>query len=214
MFCPVPGHRPEDGVLHLVGILVLVHQDFLIPGRHLGAQLRGATVWRHQQPQGQVLLVGEVRTVAPQLFPAVLLCEGLRQLQQGDHRRGHRPQVLHGLLPADIQQSVHPFLLVLGTFPHPLESHHGRLFAPAPGRGQPGEHHRVRRLSGPFPTLAFGQGIKRERCRQELFAVAPGEGLVSLRRRAALRSSPAQCPAFRRRPASNSRRMPSRQSCR
>ena len=62
---PVPGHRPENGVLDLVGVLVLVHQDLHIPSRHLLPQLRGGAVGPRQQPQGQVLLVGEVGSVQP-----------------------------------------------------------------------------------------------------------------------------------------------------
>ena len=75
---PVFGHRPEDGVLDLVGVLVLVHQDLPVSGRHLLPQLCGGTAGTHQQAQGQVLLVGEVGSVQPQLLLPVPLRKVLR----------------------------------------------------------------------------------------------------------------------------------------
>lgn len=75
---PVFGHRLEDGVLDLVGVLVLVHQDLPVSGRHLLPQLCGGTAGTHQQAQGQVLLVGEVGSVQPQLLLPVPLRKVLR----------------------------------------------------------------------------------------------------------------------------------------
>ena len=65
------GHRPEDGVLHLVGILILVHQNFPVAARHLTAQRSGAAIPGHQQFQRQMLLIGEIGAVHPQLFPPI-----------------------------------------------------------------------------------------------------------------------------------------------
>ena len=50
---PVPGHRLEDGVLDLVGVLVLVHQDLPVPGRHLLPQLRGGAVGPTSSPRAR-----------------------------------------------------------------------------------------------------------------------------------------------------------------
>ena len=68
---PFSGNRPKNVVLHLVGILIFVHQNLSVAGGDLSAQLRGLAVLFRQQREGQMLLIRKIRPVQPQLFRAV-----------------------------------------------------------------------------------------------------------------------------------------------
>ena len=175
---PIPGHCPENGVLHFVGVLVLIHQDLLIPLGHLPPQLRGGAVLPHQQPQRQMLLVGEVRRVEPKLFclisPGKLAC----QPQQSFHSGRHGPQVLHGLFPAYVQQLGKLFVLGLAGLPHFFECHDLRLVLAALGSGQAGKCNGIRRPAGLLPAAARCQCVKCLRAGLEFFSVSSRQRLV------------------------------------
>ena len=83
------GNGRKDPVLDLVGVLILVHQDLPVPGCHLPGKLRGPPLPIQQDMEGQVLLVGEIRRVAAELFLPVILRKALYQVQQRRHGRGH-----------------------------------------------------------------------------------------------------------------------------
>ena len=117
---PPLGDGPENGVLNLVGVLVLVHQNFRVPGGDLFAQLRGASVGPDQEGEGQMLLVGEVRGVQPEFLPAVNLGKLRRQVQKRQHGRGHGLKILQRLVPGDIQPGPKGLQSGLGPLPKPL----------------------------------------------------------------------------------------------
>ena len=103
----------EDGVLHLVGVLVLVHHDLVVPGRPLAGQLGGGTVFPHQELHRHVLQIREVHHAPAGLLGGVGRLEVLHQGEQAPHRRVDRPEILQQIRPAVLEpaaQLVHPFL--------------------------------------------------------------------------------------------------------
>ena len=76
---PLPGNCLKNVVLDLVGILILVHEDFPVAGGDLLPQLRGVAVLIRQQLQRQMLLIGEICRIQPQLFFSVALRKFRRQ---------------------------------------------------------------------------------------------------------------------------------------
>ncbi|MPM64023.1 hypothetical protein SDC9_110909 [bioreactor metagenome] len=75
------GHCLKNVVLDLVGILILVHQNLHIAGGNLLPQFRGRSVLPCQKLQRQMLLIGKVRLIQPQLFLPVAPGKLPRQLQ-------------------------------------------------------------------------------------------------------------------------------------
>ena len=128
-----------------------------------------------------MLLVGEVRRVHPQLLRPVGTVEGCRQVQQGHHGRGHGLKVLHGLLPADVQQALQLFRLRLAAVPDLLQRRHLWLVLPAPGGVQAGEFDPVHRLPGFFPGLCLPQSGEAPGGGQEFLPIACPKGRVVLR---------------------------------
>ena len=175
---PIPGHCPENGVLYLIGVLVFIHQDLLVPLGYLPPKLCGGAVLPHQQPQGQMLLVGEVCRVEPELFRLVSPGELAGQAQQGLHGGRHGP---HGLLPAHIQQLCDLLELGLAGLPHRLECDDLRLVLAAFGGSQAGKRNGIRRPAGLLPAAALRQSVECLRTGAEFFSVAPLQGLVSCR---------------------------------
>ena len=117
---PCAGDSPENTVLHLVGILILVHHDLLIPLGHLPRQIRWFIVLTAQQRHGVVLLVGEIHGIAPHLLRLVALGEPLRQTQQRQHGRRCCLQILQ-MLPLRHEVGRGHLLLGLLVFlPHGL----------------------------------------------------------------------------------------------
>ena len=89
-----PGDGLEDGLLDGVGVLVLVHQNFVEPGADLpghGGGLMGVAVG--QQADGLVLQVGEVQHPAAALFGGVGLFHLDGEGQQSLESRGCLGQV-------------------------------------------------------------------------------------------------------------------------
>ena len=166
------GHRPENGVLHLVGVLILVHQDLPVAARHLTAQFRRRAVPLHQQAKGQMLLIGEVGAVHPQLFRPVSVGKVCRQLQKGCHGRGHGLKVLHGLRIADRQHGSQLFGGSFGVLPQPLQSHDLRVLGHSLRRGEPGKFQSIQRNAGGFPVLCCRQGCEAAAGPQKFFAVS------------------------------------------
>ncbi len=65
---PAVGQRVKHAVLHLVGVLILVHHHLPVASGHHLRQGRGAAVLSQKQAHRVMLLVREVRHVPPQLF--------------------------------------------------------------------------------------------------------------------------------------------------
>ncbi len=109
----VPGQGGEDGILHLVGVLVLVHHDLVVPGRPLAGQLGGGTVLPHQQPHRHVLQIGKVHHAPTCLLGGVGRLEVLYQGEQTPHCRVDGPEILQQIRPAVLEPAgelVHPLL--------------------------------------------------------------------------------------------------------
>ena len=64
---PATGHRVKNRVLHLIGVLILVHHHLVVSRAPQRGQFRAGAVL-HQQPHRHVLQIGKV-----QHAPAVLL---------------------------------------------------------------------------------------------------------------------------------------------
>lgn len=128
-----------------------------------------------------MLLVGEVCRVEPELFRLVSPGELTGQPQQGLHSGRHGPQVLHGLLPAHIQQLCDFLELGLAGLPHRLECDYLRLVLAAFGGSQAGKRNGIRRPAGLLPAATFRQSVECLRTGAEFFSVAPLQGLVSCR---------------------------------
>ena len=174
----VSGNRPEDGVLYLVGILILVHQDLLIPGGDLLTKLGRLAVRPHQQLQSKVLLVGKVRSVHAQLLLAVILLESPCQGQQSRHGGGHGIDVLHSLFRTDLQKGRELFHVILAALPHPFEGCHRRIVLAALGRGEAGEFNRLHPEAGILPVFSPRKVSKSLGCHAEFFPVALTESLI------------------------------------
>ena len=109
----VPGQGGKDGVLYLVGVLILVHHDLIVPGRPLAGQIGGGTVLPHQQPHRHVLQIGKVHHTPAGLLGGVGRLEVLHQGEQPPHRRVDRPEILQQIRPAVLEPAgelVHPLL--------------------------------------------------------------------------------------------------------
>ena len=174
------GHRLEDGVLDLVGVLVFVHQDFGVSGGDLLPQLRGAAVRGDQKGQGQVLLIGEIGGVEPELLRPEGGGKGRRQIQQGQHGRGHGPEVLQGLLPGDVQPGAEGPESILCPFPGLFQGDGEGIVLPALGSAEAGKGHGLRQLPGGGPAGGLAQLPEALGGLQEFGAVAGGQGGVSL----------------------------------
>lgn len=90
--------------------------------------------------------------------------------------RSHRPQILHGLLAADLQKAVQLLLVGLAAVPELLEG--CRFLLAAPGCGEPGEGHRFTALPGRLPGGTLPQGCKPSGSSEELLSVSGGQCLV------------------------------------
>ena len=110
---PLVGDGLEDGVLHLVGVLILVHLDlFKAIGPHAGG-LGGLALVIQQQLHRQVLQVGEVHQPPPPLLPGIVGQKVCRQVHQGlDHRAG-QGQLLPQLPAVLLEQGGELFQLLL-----------------------------------------------------------------------------------------------------
>jgi hypothetical protein len=110
---PLVGDGLEDGVLHLVGVLILVHLDLLkAVGPHAGG-LGGLALVIQQQLHRQVLQVGEVHQPPPPLLPGIVGQKVCRQVHQGlDHRAG-QGQLLPQLPAVLLEQGGELFQLLL-----------------------------------------------------------------------------------------------------
>ena len=152
----LPRYRPEDTVLHLISVLVLVHHDLPVPPGHLLAKLRGRSVLAAQHLHGVVFLVREIHSVPPHLLCPEPLVEVPCQCQQRPHsgrddlqiaqqlrlrrliRRGQLLQCVTALFQHRPRRVLRPGALVPLHHAHPPE---GRLHTahgiPAlPGRGR------------------------------------------------------------------------------
>ena len=155
---PLPGHRPEDGVLHLVGILILVHQDLPVPARHLRPSSVGPPSSATSSSSARCSWSEKVGAVSPQLFLPIGSAKVRGQLQQRRHGRGHRPQVLHGLLPADGQELSSFFTRSLALSHSCLSPQHVRVVLRPSGGGQPGKPDRSGRLPRLLPVRRLPPG--------------------------------------------------------
>ena len=177
----VPGDSPEDGVLDLIGVLVLVHQNLGVTGGNLLAQVRGSAIRLDQEGQGQVLLVREVGGVQPELFRPEGRGKARRQIQQGQHGGGHGGKVLQSLLPGDVQPGAEGLQGVFRPLPNLLQGQDQGVLLPALGGGQLGEGHGGGQLPGGPPVRGPAQGIEAPGGREEFRAVPGGKGRVPLR---------------------------------
>ena len=126
----LPGNGGENTVLHLIGVLILVHHHLQVAPRHRAGQLRGLTVTIQQQTDGIVLLIGEIRGVAPQLLPAVGCGKPAAEIQQSLHSRGRAAQILRHSGRGILQHRAGIVHLLLAAVPDAL--HPGlqlRIFA-------------------------------------------------------------------------------------
>ena len=128
------GDGLKDAVLHLVGILILIHHDLLIPLGYLPCQLRRASVLLTQQRDGIVLLIGEIHGVAPHLLRLIPLGKLLRQPQQRQHRRGCGVEVLQMLLLRHLIRRRQLFQGILALLQHRLRRRLCRTVLIAPHR--------------------------------------------------------------------------------
>ena len=119
---PAVGDGGEDAVLHLVGVLVLVHHHLPVPLGHGVGQLGGGPVLSQEEADGVVLLVCEIRGVPPQLLPAAGPVEGHGQVQQGLHGRGGPAQVLRRLGGGHVQDGPGGVHLLLAPGPQALQA--------------------------------------------------------------------------------------------
>ena len=94
----VSGDSAENAVLHLVGILILIHHNFVVAGRNLPRQIAGFAVFIQQYLNGIVLLIGEIDGIAAQLFLLIRFRELACQADQPQHGRRHTPQILQIVL--------------------------------------------------------------------------------------------------------------------
>ena len=65
------GYRVKNAVLHLVGVLILVHHDLAVARADEACKLRRCAVLPDEKADRLVLLVGKVRGVPPPLFLVV-----------------------------------------------------------------------------------------------------------------------------------------------
>ena len=91
-------YRVKDPVLHLVGILILVHHDLAVARAHKRRKLRRLTVFPNEQADGLVLLIGEVSRIPPPLFLIVLSGKVRRQVDERKHGGRHCTKILHRLV--------------------------------------------------------------------------------------------------------------------
>ena len=114
------GNGLKDTVLHLVGILILIHHDLLIPLGYLPCQLRRASVRLTKQRHGIVLLIGEIHGVAAHLLRLIPLGELLRQPQQRQHRRSCGAEIVQMLLLRHLIRRRQLFQRILALVPDGL----------------------------------------------------------------------------------------------
>ena len=116
----LPGQGPENAVLHLVAVLVFVHHHLPVTGGDLLCQLRGPSLAVGQQVDGIVLLVGKVHHVAPDLLRLIMQGKLCRQAQQGQHGRGHLPQILQQLRLRHRKDRLNVLQRLFGLLQHRL----------------------------------------------------------------------------------------------
>ena len=88
------GQGGEDGVLHLVGILVFIHHDLPEPGAELpGGGGDAGAAFPQEQIQGAVLQISKIQNPAAALDPAVFCVKLTHQINQSLSRRPGLAQI-------------------------------------------------------------------------------------------------------------------------
>ena len=115
-----PRDGGKDGILHLVGVLVLVHHYLLKAfSPHFG-QSGGLSRGLHQEFDGKVLQVGEIQHPTTGLFRLVGLLEAEHQVHKAPHCRGGLPQIGEHLGTVTVKALRRLGKQVLGRVPQVL----------------------------------------------------------------------------------------------
>ena len=172
----LPGDGGEDAVLHVVGVLILVHHDLPVTLGHLLSQLRRLAVGLAQQVDGIVLLIGEIQRVAAGLLRLIAVGEVSGQCRQRQHGGRHGRQVGKMLRLGDGKGRGQLLQVVLALLDDGLHVLLFRVLAPdsahaAVEAGQRGGHG--------VPVAAGGGKAPKPRCRlHQTVAVGGGHHLV------------------------------------
>ena len=114
------GQGVKNGVLHSVGVLVLVHHDLHIPLAPLQGQGRGVPLPVGEEGGGEVLSVGKVDEAVAALEGHKGPVELRHHVQQGGHGGGNGPQVLHSLRSGDLEALFQLLQLLFAGLPQSL----------------------------------------------------------------------------------------------
>ena len=117
------GYRVKDAILHLVGILILIHHDLAVARAHSPRKLRRRAVFSDKQADGLVLLIGKVRRVAPALFLVIPAGKLSCQIDEREHRRRHCAQILRRLAGRCVKQLAKALDRRLAAVPQGLHAH-------------------------------------------------------------------------------------------
>ncbi len=180
------GNGVKYAVLHLVGVLVLVHHDLPVPPCHDSRQLCGRAVLPQQQMHREVLLIGKVRHIPPQLLLLVRRRKRAAQRQQRLHGRRGAPQVLRRFRRRHVQDGAGPVHLCFGPVPDALHPVLQLRRAAFPRRRQPGPAHRLSRRRVPALLRGRRQPCKLLRRLPEAAAVGLVQSAVLRHQRQAL----------------------------
>ena len=114
------GDGGEDAVLHLVGILILVHHDLAVAAGHLPGKLRRLTILTEKQFDGEMLLVGEVQCADTHLLILIGAAKRRRQIGEGHHGRCHGLEILQMLGGGNSKIGGKLLYIVLALLPKSL----------------------------------------------------------------------------------------------
>ena len=114
------GDGGKDGVLHLVGVLVLVHHHlFKARAPHL-SQSGGLSRGLHQEFDGKVLQVGEIQHPTPGFLGLIGFLKVKNQVHKAPHCRGGLPQIGEHLGAVPVKALGRLGKQVLGRVPQVL----------------------------------------------------------------------------------------------
>ena len=159
---PVLGHRPEQGVLHLVDVLVLVYHDFVKAGGHLPGGGGGLAVLPQKQADGLVLQVAVIQEVPLPLFLGVPPGKVQGELLQAFHQGGGLGDFPHAGGPVRRQVLQQLPGGPLHLFAEGLQPVLEGVAVVAPQRPPPGRGEVPRRLGKAVPVPGPGQLLQAE----------------------------------------------------
>ena len=96
--------RAENGVLHGIGVLILIHHNFR--KMHLTRKLCRGIVLIHEQLHRKVLQIVKVHDTAPQFFRLIGVHKQLYCIAQRTNRRRHHVHILAHLLFGHAQDFI------------------------------------------------------------------------------------------------------------